>query len=154
MRDLRSTVVPQRSTPTEARFHDLLVAGLARIALKIGKGRVADRMGRSVRQLDNIMGGSTPGAKPVFDALLADETALDELLAEYGFRLCPLHAEAANDLVTAAGVIGAMGQLVEALSDGRRDHLETLAIATLLRPHMPAMTAIVREADELRSRSA
>jgi hypothetical protein len=61
-----------------------------------------------------------------------------------------LHAEAANDLATAGGIIGAMGVLVNAVADGHRDHNETLAVAALIRPHMPAISAIVREADELR----
>ncbi|SEM54900.1 hypothetical protein SAMN05192583_0588 [Sphingomonas gellani] len=143
-------VLPKRSGPDEATFATLFVAGLARVAAKLGKGALADRMGRTTRSLDNILGGGSTSGKAMFDALLADETALDEVLASYGFRLCPLHSEAANDLTVAAGVIDAMGELVRSRSDGHRDHNETLAVATLLRPHLPAMQAIVREADELR----
>lgn len=143
-------VLPKRSGPDEATFGNLFVAGLARVAAKIGKGALADRMGRTSRSLDNIMGGGSTSGKAMFDTLLADETTLDELMASYGFRLCPLHVDAANDLNVAAGVIDAMGQLVKARADGVRDHNETLAVATLLRPHLAAMHAIVREADELR----
>ena len=132
------TVLPERTGPDEASFHALLVAGLARVAARITPAALAKKMGRTVRQLNNVMGGATPDAIAIFDALLADPTVLDELLASYGFRLCPLHAEAASDLDIAAGVIGAMGQLVHANADGVRDHNETLAIASLLRPHLPA----------------
>jgi hypothetical protein len=91
-----------------------------------------------------------PEGHVIFNSLLADSTALDEVMREFGFRLVPLQADAANDITTAAGVIHAMGELVRALDDGRRDHNETLAIAQLLRPHMPAMAAIIVQADELR----
>ncbi|WP_203310476.1 hypothetical protein [Sphingomonas beigongshangi] len=143
-------VLPKRVGPDEASFGNLFVAGLARVAAKIGKGALADRMGRTTRSLDNILGGGSTTGKAMFDALLADETALDEVFAAYGYRLCPLHCEAANDLNVAAGVIDAMGELVKARADGHRDHNETLAVAALLRPHLPAMQAIVHEADELR----
>ena len=144
------SVLPKRAGPSEATFASLFVAGLARVAAKIGKGTLADRMERTSRSLDNILGGGSTSGKAMFDALLADETVLDEVLASYGFRLCPLHSEAANDLAVAGGVIDAMGKLVIAHADGRRDHNETLSIGALLRPLLPAIQAIVREADELR----
>lgn len=145
-----SNVLPKRTGPDETTFGSLFVAGLARVAAKIGKGALADRMGRTTRSIDNIMGGGSTSAKAAFDTLLADPTALDEVLAAYRVRLVPLRSVAANDLLTSAGVINAMGKLVEANTDGIRDHNETLALAQLLRPHLAALTAIVREADELR----
>lgn len=143
-------VLPKRTGPSEATFASLFVAGLARVAAKIGKGTLADRMDRTPRSLDNILGGGSTSGKAMFDALLADETVLDEVLASYGFRLCSLHQQAANDLLVAGGVIDAMGKLVSAHADGIRDHNETLSIAALLRPHLPAIQAIVHEADTLR----
>jgi hypothetical protein len=146
----RNSVLPKRTFPDASRFHALFIAGLARVSAKLGRGTVADAMGRSSRALDNMFGGSCPTAKALLDTLAADETTLDELLAEYGFRLVPLDASRVSDLDLAAAVIGAMGNLVQANSNGIRDHNETLALGALLRPHLPGLTAIVREADVLR----
>jgi DNA-binding XRE family transcriptional regulator len=129
----------------------LLAAGWARIASKVGKGAFADAVEVSEKTLENAMAGrSLPELHTALNSLSVDPTALDEVFAGLGFRLCPLHADAANDLETAAGVIGAMGTLVQALADNKRDHNETLSVAALLRPHMPALTAIISEADRLR----
>lgn len=148
---IKRTVVPKRERLSEAQFHAKVVAGLARVAGQIGAGTLADNMGRSTRQLGNVMGGSTPDAKALFDALHADATVLDELLAEYGFKLCPLHATAANDIATMTGLCDVASEMGRALSDdGVRNHRETLKVADKVRPHMQALAAIVREADELR----
>jgi hypothetical protein len=146
----RSNVLPKRVGPDEARFGTLFVAGLARVAAKIGKGTLADRMGRTVRSLENIMAGGSTSGKAMCDALLADHTALDEVLADYGFKLVPLTLDAANDLNTAAGLLDGATELVRSQHDGHRDHSETLRVADKLRPHLPAALAIVREADQIR----
>lgn len=145
-----NSVLLKQGPISEARFHDLLVAGFARVAAKLGKGTLADRMGRTVRALDNIFAGSTPSAKAMLDALRADETVLDELLRSYGFRLAPLHDRAANDLHTAAGLSHAAASIIESLEDGERQHQETLVVADKLRPHVPSILAIIAEADRLR----
>lgn len=144
-------VFPDRAAVPKHRVSALLAAGWARVCAKMGKGAFADALEATEKTVENAMAGRTlPEAHTVFNSLRADETALDEVLASYGFRLTPLHATAANDMVAAAGVINAMGELVKALSDGKRDHNETLSIASLIRPHMPHLTAILAEADRLR----
>lgn len=133
------------------RVSALLSAGWARIAAKHGKGKLADGIEATEKTVENAMAGRTlPEFHTALNSLTVDPTALDELFAAMGLRVCPLHAEAANDLQTAAGVVTAMGELIARLADGNRDHNDTLAIAALLRPHMPAMTSILREADALR----
>jgi len=113
---------------------------------------MAQKMGLdSTKTIDRaVTAANLPEAHTVFNSLFACPTALDEVLREFGFCLRPLSAEAANDLTTAAGVISAMGELVRAMDDGRRDHNETLAVAQLLRPYMPALQGILAQADELR----
>jgi len=147
----RANILGQKPVLPKGRVAALLSAGWARIIATHGKGALADALDVSENTIGNALAQrTTPELHTALNSLSVDPTALDELLAGYGFRLCPLHSKAANDLATAAGVIGAMGELVEALSDGVRDHNETLAIATLLRPHLPAVQAIVHEADMLR----
>lgn len=147
----RCVVPPKRQAPTEARFHHLMVMGLDRVAAKLGKPALAASMDRTVRSLDDVLErGATPGAKALLDALLADPTALTELFRAYGFKLVPEHADAANDLQTAAGLSHAAGAIIEAHQDGARCHKETLEVAAKLRPLLPQITAIIHEADQLR----
>lgn len=147
----RSKVLQDRTALPKGRVSALLSAGWARAIAASGKGAFADALEVSENTIGNALAQrTTPELHTVLNSLTVDPTALDELLAGYGVRLCPLHAVAANDLATAAGVISAMGSLVEAMADGHRDHNETLAVAQLLRPHMSAVNAIIHEADALR----
>jgi len=147
----RNTVVRNAERLTKDRAKALLASGLQRAVATRGKDQVALAAGCGERCIEKALAQDTlPSIETVLNALDADETIMDELLAARGRRLCSLRAEAANDMALAAGVTIAMGQLVQALTDGIRDHTETLTIADLLRPHLPAMNAIVREADGLR----
>ena len=117
-----------------------------------GKHEMARCLGVHSDTIGNALAQQrAPEALTVINSVTVDPTALDEVFRELGFVLIPLQSEAANDLTTAAGVIQAMGELVRAQQDGFRDHNETLGIATLLRPHMPAIEAIIAEADRIRA---
>lgn len=145
------TVLQQITPPDEARFHMLLVQGLARIAAKHTRGKLADAMGRSGRQLDNVFGGADPKPKALFDALALDPTALDEVIGAYGLRIVPVTEGSAvqEDMRLAAGISAGLSKLIDANADGVRDHNETLAIAAVIRPHIGALLNIVSQADEL-----
>lgn len=143
-----------RSEPIEKdKFQRLLAQAWGRVWPSVGKGKMAQAMGlNGTKTIDRgVTASNLPEAHVVFNSLCACPSALDEVLREYGFTLAPLHGDAANDLSTAAGTIDAMAALIRSQDDHRRDHNETLAIATLLRPHMPALEGILAEADRLRS---
>lgn len=143
------TVLPKITPPDEARFHMLLVQGLARVAAKHGRGQLADAMGRSGRQLDNVFGGADPKPKSLFDALTLDPTALDEVIGAYGLRIAPASQGTEDDMRLAAGISAGLAKLIESNADGVRDHNETLAIAAVIRPHIGALLNIINQADEL-----
>lgn len=143
-------VVRNRASVTEERFQDLLVAGLARVKARVGAAALASSMNRSTRQLDNVFSGSTPGPKALFDALDADATALDEVLAAYGFKLEPLETAASADLPTIVALGHANAEWIERLGDGQRCHIDTLAIADRLRPLMPHLNGLLNEADRIK----
>lgn len=146
------TVLRKISAPDELRFRDALIAGLSRVAAQMGRGTLADQAGRTTRSLDMLFEGASklPSGKGLLDFLLADETSLDELLALYGVKLCPLGTQRATDMSTLAEMAGVLARFADAISDGVRDHRETLMLAGVLRPLLPKLTAIVSEADELR----
>lgn len=142
-----------RDPVTKDRFQQCLAAAWQRITFKMhGMPAMAQAMGLSDTATIKRVNGmkNLPEAHTIFNALLADPTALDEVLGEYGFRLCPLTAQAANDMATLSGLCETAGELAEALRDNYRDHGETLKVADKIRPHLPALISIVREADGLR----
>lgn len=128
-----------------------LAKAWARVIATVGKGAFADKCGCDPDTIDNALTGkSVPRAHTLLNSLTADPTALDEVLALYGLKVVPNQADAANDLNVAAGASEISSAICHALSDGKRDHRETLNIAELIRPHLPSLTAIVREADTIR----
>lgn len=148
----RSNVCPDLPLSRD-RFKTLLAAAWSRTAAACGSPMVmAAAMGLSDKKTITRATGmqNTPEAHAVFNSLLADPAALDEVLAAYGFRLAPIEPAAANDFATLSGVCGVASDWAAAMQDGRRDHNETLRLADKVRPLLPALTAVVREADALR----
>jgi hypothetical protein len=141
----------KRDRLTKDRAKQLVASGLHRAVSGNGLDEVALAAGCTNRCIQNALAlDSLPSLDLLLNAMDLEPTLLDEVLAAKGFRLAPLHTNAANDLNIAAGVSEIAGAICRALTDGQRDHNETLAIAKLIRPHLPALSAIVREADELR----
>lgn len=152
MADLIAPVVPNRGGINPLRYHEALVAGLARIASKIGRGNLADKSERTTKALDKLFSGSSAdtSGKGLLDFLHADPTALDEVLALYGYQLSPLGSEAAIDFEIIADAAALSAEHTEAMRDGRRDHRDTIRIADKARAVVQGYTAIIREADVLR----
>ena len=147
----RSTVRPtsKRLTEEDARKH--LSFGLLRVTASHGPSRAGLEAGCDEKTIRNARDQkSSLGLHLALNLLSLDHTALDELLAAYGFRLTPITMQGANDLHTAAGLLDGASELIKAQEDGIRDRAETLRVADKLRPHMHAAAAIIREADEMR----
>jgi hypothetical protein len=140
---------------TDTEVQGRLAQAWSRVIAKVGKGTFADHCGCDPDTVDNALTGKTlPRAHTLLNSLTADPTALDEVLDLYGLRITTKHCEAANDLNVAAGASQIASMICQALADGVRKHHETLQIADIIRPHLPALTAIVREADSLRGAAA
>lgn len=152
MAELIAPVVPNRGGVNPLRYHEALVSGLARVAGKIGRGNLADKSERTTKALDKLFSGSSAdtSGKGLLDFLQADPSALDEVLALYGYQLTPLDAQAAIDFEIIADAAALTAAHTEAMRDGRRDHRETLGIADKARPVVARYSAIIREADVLR----
>ena len=148
----RTNVCP-RDPVAKDKFQRALAAAWTRVANTLNsRVLMANAMGLDdTKTIDRACGSKNlPEAHTIFNSLFACPTALDEVAALFGFKMVPLSIDAANDLVTAAGTVHAMAELIRSQDDQHRDHNETLAIAQLLRPHIGALNAIVRQADELR----
>jgi hypothetical protein len=136
---------------SKERCKTLVASGLHRAVTANGLDEVALAAGCCEESVRNALGLKTlPAIDTLLNAMDLDATILDEALAAKGFRIAPLHSEAANDLNIACGLNRVAEAICRALLDGVRKHHETLEIADIIRPHLPALTAIVREADGLR----
>lgn len=128
-----------------------LAAGWARECNAMGKGTFADHVGVDVKTINRALTGETvPEFHTALSSLLASPTALDEVLELYGFQIRPLKAVPAQDFETIASLSRFVGRWVDALSDGVRDHCETLTLADQIRPLMPHLAALLGEADRLK----
>lgn len=152
MSDALNLVVPKNAAPSPLGFHEALVAGLARTAAKIGRGNLADKSQRTTKALDKLFSGDSmdTSGKGLLDFLLADATALDEVLALYGYGLHRIAAGDCQDHGTIADTAALQAAHTEALRDGKRDHRETIVIADKARPVVSALHSIIAEADRLR----
>ncbi len=150
-----SNSVP-KSPPSETKVSNAVATGLLRASQNCGgKGTLADKMEVHSKTVDRALVGDTvPNVRNLFNSLLADPTALDELADLYGVVIRPKSSQAANDLHTAACMANATGSFIEALSDGKRDHRETLALADMFRPLLKMLGAVVEEADRIKSGEA
>ncbi|GLV28171.1 hypothetical protein TomTYG75_06950 [Sphingobium sp. TomTYG75] len=134
------------------KFKTKLAAAWGRVWPTIGKGVMADRMSSDTKTIDRaVTAANLPEAHTIFNSLCADPTALDEVLAEYGFKLVPLHTDAANDFDTLADAADLHDEHMNAMRDGVRNHTETLRIADKARPVVRKYQAIISEAERLRA---
>jgi len=145
-------VVPQRRAPSELEYHEALVAGLARIAARIGRGNLADKSNRTTRALDKLFSGASSDTtgKGLLDFLCADPEALDEVLALYGYQLAPRGSAKAEDFSIIADAAALTAEHTEAMRDGHRCHRETIRIAEKARPVVAKYSAIIADADRIR----
>lgn len=152
MADFLNPVVPNTHSPTELQYHQALVAGLARAALHVGRGNLADKSGRTTRALDKLFSGACAdtSGKGLLDFLKADPSALAEVFALYGYQIVPLNADTAIDFEVIADASALIAEHTEAMRDGNRDHRETCRIADKARPVIARYSAIVQEADAIR----
>jgi hypothetical protein len=141
-----------REPLSKDKFQRLLSIAWGRVGPKMGLSVMAGKMGLNDSKTISraITVSNLPEAHTVFNSICADETALREIMAEYGYEICPIRPDAANDLHTLSGLCEVAAELSDAIRDGVRIHPETLRIAEKLRPHMPALTALLKEADGLR----
>jgi hypothetical protein len=137
---------------TEEQVQAKLAQAWARTIATVGKGYMADKAGCHPDTISNALSGShLPKLHTVLNSLIACPNALDELLAVYGFRLVPDDALMSPDMVTVHQMSRALCEFIEALSDGKRTHRETLELAEEIRPLVPRLVQIIHEADGLKA---
>lgn len=135
---------------TKAEVSGALAAGWARVSAG-RKGTFADNIDVDGKTVNRALTGETvPELHTAFNSLADDPTALDELASLYNVSINPRACRSTGDMELAAGLGHSLSQLIDRLRDGKRCHIDTLALAELFRPLIPQMHAVVAEADEIR----
>lgn len=151
-----SNLVRPQIAPSKSSVSSALAMGWARAANSAGKGAMADIIGACPKTINRaLIGENLPELHTALASMLADESALDEVFSLYGLqRPRRKNSEASNDLVTVSCLSNLVSAFCEAISDGKRDHNETLVLADLVRAAMPSLTAILDDADRIRGVAA
>lgn len=127
-----------------------LSAGWSRVRNSMGQGAFADKADlEDVTIRRGIAGPSLPAAENVFNSLAADTTALNEVLSLYGLIATPKVTGEISDMDLITSMSGAVAEYLRRMADGRRCHIDDGALASLFRPIIPQMQAIV-DADNAR----
>jgi hypothetical protein len=146
-------VLPPIDPLTEQDARHLLAAGLIGPCHRDGPTRVALKIGCDEKTVRNARDEDrTLRLDYAWNALLADDGALDALARHFRRLLIPLDVVADCDAQTMSRLLHAAAEYYDRLRDTVRCHTDTLALAELFRPLLPALAAIVHEADEIRGR--
>jgi hypothetical protein len=130
----------------------LIATGLQRSVAKHGMAQVEAEATCGDTCLRNALSQSTlPELHFVLNILPLDGTVMDEALAAVGYCLMPLEMDFNADMEVIAELSGLMTEWINAMKDGRRDHIETQQIAARIRYLLPKLRGVVGQADELRA---
>jgi len=129
-------VCPKAQPLLEEDFRRVVSATLHRLLAGRKQGALAYVAGVEERTIANALHQrNSLGAKALLNLLLADATALDELLAHYGLKVVPADPASGSDhMQVMAGAAGFTSTVADALADGRIDHRERALIAENARP--------------------
>jgi hypothetical protein len=145
-----NTVVHQIRAVDEGEFRSKFITLLHRLVGTHGEPKVALALGVTTRQMQNLYKGSLPGLHRAWNLLSLDPTAMDEIATLYGMQMRPAFSNAGDDLNTITLLADYVSQYLGVMSDGRRDHRETLQLADPARVLVSRLLAIVAEAEEIR----
>jgi hypothetical protein len=150
MTDIMGQVRP--AVPSKLDVSSHLAAGWARVMARIGRGNFTDRMGADRKVVSRALGQETvPELHTVLTSLLVDGTALDEVLALYGYGLhrLPSGSGSVGD-ETLSEVIDLASAVSTFQRGNTQDHRAKLRLAEVARPVAQAAFGMVAEADRIR----
>ena len=117
---------------------------------RMGRGNFTDRMGIDRKVISRaLMGETTPELHTALASLTVDPSALDEVLALYGFGLHRLPTGGSLDGETLGDVIE-FASAVSSFERGPDNHQTRLKLANAARPVAQCACGIVAAADRLR----
>lgn len=94
-----------------------------------------------------ISGEHLPEAHTILNTLGVDPAGLFHTLSLFGGVFVPCRAISGEDYATIRKMLHAATEYMDRMQDGRRCHVDTAALAKQLVPLVPAMLAIIQEAN-------
>jgi hypothetical protein len=133
----------------EDDFRTLVAATLRRLLLSRRPGALAYLAGCEERTIANALNGrNSLSGRALMNLLLADGSALDELLAHFGLKAVPSDGQSGVDhAALMAGAAGFTATVAEAMADGRVDHREAALIAERARTVRAQMDQVIAAHD-------
>jgi len=98
-----------------------------------------------------ISGEHLPEAHTILNSLVVDQAALFNVFQLYGGVFVPTQPGEVCDMSCISQMLHAATEYLDRMKDGRRDHTDTAALAKLFTPLIPAMLAIIEEANGTRA---
>ena len=130
----RGKVVPKPTRLTETDYRRIVARGIRRCAAN-GAGRFGIEVGCDERTMRNARDEKSTLAGPtLWNMLIVDRTALDELAAHFGKRLVDIDLVEADEKQLLADTLALASAHATALIDGRVDHREEPNLVKLARP--------------------
>ncbi|WP_426163038.1 hypothetical protein [Sandarakinorhabdus sp. DWP1-3-1] len=144
---IRGKIIPNARLLTDDDYRRLSSAGIRRVSAADGCARLALEVGCDERTMRNARDrrSSLSGAS-LFNMLAKDPSALDELLAHFGYRAAPIDAATADDAGLNADVAHLNAVVAEAMRDGRIDHIENARVLDAARPVVQTLTGRIASA--------
>lgn len=137
---------------TKCEVKSLVASGLQRRVGETSLEHVASELGcETITVRRALSHESLLEADKLGNLLARDPSALSEWFSRLRLRVAYEDTEMTPDMLTASQMSRAVATFCEILEDGRRNHQETLQLASVLRPLIPRLAAIIHEADGLRA---
>lgn len=146
-----SALCPISKEQVQASLAQAWSRTIANPEFKGNKTAFAGKVGVHPDTISNALAGTLPELHNVLNSLIACPNALDEALALYGLQLVPRNGEMTPDMQALHHMSKALAEFIDVLRDGKRSHQETLTLAEEFRPVVAALTAIIHEAEGLKS---
>lgn len=154
MPEIMGQVRPRIPSKLDVSAH--LAAGWARVMARIGRGNFTDKLGVDRKVVNRALGQETvPELHTALASLLVDPTALDEVLALYGFGLHRLpDADGGVDPERLGEVLEFASEASKMQRGNPNDHRAKLVLAQFARPVVQFASGVIAEADRIRGVAA
>jgi hypothetical protein len=139
--------------PVHARTKDEVSDALANDWLRIApigeRASFAAKIGcRDPKTVSKAISGEhLPEAHTILNSLVADPTALFKVFQLYGGAFVRTQPGEVCDMSCISQMLHAATEYLDRMKDGRRCHVDNTVLAKLFVPLIPAMLAIIREAN-------
>lgn len=119
------------------------------LSRRLGIGALEDATGAERRDTvaNTIAGKHAPRLHTALNSLIADPAALFNTFQLFGGCFVPVNSDAESDMATISAMLHAATNYLDLMKDGVRCPSDTAALAKLFAPLVPAMLAIIEQAN-------